>query len=90
MISEIANYSQTMDVLSRMLPIHLESGNKFWSFLNLEVDKKDLEIHEFAKAGSFNQRFVRTILQFEVFVQLVDSPHNRQTVIGWLQKALIR
>ena len=45
------SYENTIDVLSAMIPFHLESGNKFWSFLNLEVDKKDLEIHEFAQTS---------------------------------------
>lgn len=45
------NYEDTMDVLSKMSPYHLEAGNKYWSFLNLEVDKKDLEIYEFAQTS---------------------------------------
>lgn len=44
------SYENTIDVLSEMIPLHSESGNKFWSFLNLEVNKKDLEIHEFTQA----------------------------------------
>lgn len=43
------NYEKTMEVLSKMTPIHMEAGNKYWSFVNLEVDKKDLEIYEFAQ-----------------------------------------
>lgn len=45
------SYEDTMDVLSVLIPFHVESGNKFWSFLNLEVDKKYLEIHEFAQTS---------------------------------------
>lgn len=45
------DFSETMIVLSSLLPHHLESGNKFWSFLNLEVNKKNLEIYEFVKAS---------------------------------------
>lgn len=45
------DYSETINVLSSLLPHHIESGNKFWSFLNLEVNKKDLEIYEFVKAS---------------------------------------
>jgi len=45
------NYEDTIDVLSKMIPYHLEAGNKYWSFLNLEVDKKDLEIYEFAQTS---------------------------------------
>lgn len=45
------SYDPTIDVLSKMLPLHLESGNKYWSFLNLEVDKKDLEIYEFCQTS---------------------------------------
>ncbi|MBR9916836.1 hypothetical protein GYB29_03905 [bacterium] len=45
------NYEGTMEVLTEMIPYHLESGNKYWSFLNLEVDKKDLEIYEFAQTS---------------------------------------
>ncbi len=45
------DYSETINVLSSLIPHHLESGNKFWSFLNLEVNKKDLEIYEFVKAS---------------------------------------
>ena len=45
------NFSETMDVLSTLIPVHLEAGNKFWSFLNLEVNKKDLELYEFVKAS---------------------------------------
>jgi hypothetical protein len=45
------SYENTIDVLSKLIPLHLESGNKYWSFLNLEVDKKDLEIYEFCQTS---------------------------------------
>jgi hypothetical protein len=45
------SYDHTIDVLSKLIPLHLESGNKYWSFLNLEVDKKDLEIYEFCQTS---------------------------------------
>ncbi|MCF4100062.1 hypothetical protein L1I30_00140 [Gillisia sp. M10.2A] len=45
------NYQDTITVLAKLIPVHLESGNKYWSFLNLEIDKKDLEIYEFAKTS---------------------------------------
>jgi hypothetical protein len=45
------NYESTIDVLLKMIPFHLESGNKYWSFLNLEVNKKGLEIYEFAQTS---------------------------------------
>jgi len=45
------SYDLTIDVLSKMIPLHLESGNKYWSFLNLEVDKRDLEIYEFSQTS---------------------------------------
>lgn len=45
------SYDLTIDVLSKLIPLHLESGNKYWSFLNLEVDKKDLEIYEFCQTS---------------------------------------
>lgn len=45
------NHTETIYILSKLSPFHVESGNKFWSFLNLEVDKKDLEIYEFVKAS---------------------------------------
>ncbi|HEX8575043.1 MAG TPA: hypothetical protein VF677_01995 [Flavobacterium sp.] len=34
-----------------MTSIHLEAGNKYWSFLNLEVDKKELDIYEFCQTS---------------------------------------
>ena len=49
--SKKINHLETIDVISRLIPYHLEAGNKFWSFLNLEVNKKDLEIYEFVKAS---------------------------------------
>lgn len=45
------SYEDTINVLSTLIPFHLESGNKFWSFLNLEVDKNHLELHEFAQSS---------------------------------------
>lgn len=45
------SYDSTIDILSKMLPLHLESGNKYWSFLNLEVDKSNLEIYEFCQTS---------------------------------------
>ncbi|PKP30511.1 MAG: hypothetical protein CVT99_12645 [Bacteroidetes bacterium HGW-Bacteroidetes-16] len=45
------NHLVTMNVLSTLIPIHLEAGNKFWTFLNLEINKKDLELYEFVKAS---------------------------------------
>lgn len=45
------SYDSTINVLSKMLPLHLESGNKYWSFLNLEVDKSNLEIYEFCQTS---------------------------------------
>jgi len=45
------SYDHTINVLSEMIPLHLESGNKYWSFLNLEVNKKDLEIYEFCQTS---------------------------------------
>lgn len=45
------SYEHTMYVLSKMMPYHLESGNKYWSFLNLEVDKSELELYEFAQTS---------------------------------------
>ncbi|BAX82442.1 hypothetical protein ALGA_4151 [Labilibaculum antarcticum] len=49
--AKVKNYESTTDVLSKMIPFHLESGNKYWSFLNLEVNKKGLEIYEFAQTS---------------------------------------
>ena len=49
--AKTTSYEDTLDTFSELIPFHLESGNKFWGFLNLEVDKKDLEIHEFAQTS---------------------------------------
>jgi hypothetical protein len=49
--AKMRDHESTMIVLSEMIPFHLESGNKYWSFLNLEVDKTDLEIYEFAQTS---------------------------------------
>jgi hypothetical protein len=38
---------ETAKVLATMMSYHIEAGNKFWSFLNLEVEKSSLEIEEF-------------------------------------------
>jgi hypothetical protein len=45
------NCEKTIDILAKMTPLHLEAGNKYWSFLNLEVNKKDLDIYEFAQTS---------------------------------------
>jgi hypothetical protein len=39
------------DSLKILIPDTIEAGNKFWSFLNLEKDKSELEIYEFVKAS---------------------------------------
>jgi hypothetical protein len=41
----------TIDLLVKLMPFHVESGNRFWSFLNLEVSKSDLEIEEFVQTS---------------------------------------
>jgi hypothetical protein len=43
--------NMTIQVLSELMPYHVESGNKFWSFVNLEVPKSDLEIEEFVQTS---------------------------------------
>ncbi len=45
------DYEQTINILAKMTPLHLEAGNKYWSFLKLEVNKKDLDIYEFAQTS---------------------------------------
>jgi hypothetical protein len=45
------DYEQTINILAKMIPLHLEAGNKYWSFLKLEVNKKDLDIYEFAQTS---------------------------------------
>lgn len=45
------DYEQTINILAKMTPLHLEAGNKYWSFLNLEVNKKDLDTYEFAQTS---------------------------------------
>lgn len=42
------NNQDTMNIISSMMSFHEEYANKFWSLVNLELGKKDLEIHEFA------------------------------------------
>jgi hypothetical protein len=50
-VAKEKDYEFTMEVLSRMTLEHLEAGNKYWSFLNLEVSKKDLDVYEFAQTS---------------------------------------
>ena len=45
------NHDKTIRVLADLMPYHTESGNKFWSFINLEVSKADLELEEFAQTS---------------------------------------
>jgi len=40
---------RVIQVLSDLMPYHVEAGNKFWSFINLEVPKVDLELYEFVQ-----------------------------------------
>jgi hypothetical protein len=43
------NKQITIEILASLSPMHIEAVNKFWSFLNLEIDKKELELDEFAQ-----------------------------------------
>lgn len=43
--------NRTIQILSELMPYHVESGNKFWSILNLEVPKSDLELEEFVQTS---------------------------------------
>lgn len=45
------NKTETIKVLADLMKLHIESGNKFWSFLNLEVPKLDLELEEFVQTS---------------------------------------
>ena len=45
------NELETINILTNMMESHLEAGNKFWSFLNLELDKSTLEIEEFTQTS---------------------------------------
>lgn len=45
------NKKRTIEILAGLSPMHIEAGNKFWSFLNLEVDKGELELEEFAQTS---------------------------------------
>lgn len=45
------NKDRTIEILASLSPKHIEAGNKFWSFLNLEVDKKELELEEFTQTS---------------------------------------
>ena len=69
--SKKKKHLETIDVLSRLIPYHLEAGNKFWSFLNLEVDKKDLEIYEFVKASMDDISNIIEGISKSVFVENV-------------------
>jgi hypothetical protein len=69
--SKKKNHLETIDVLSRLIPYHLEAGNKFWSFLNLEVNKKDLEIYEFVKASMDDISNIIEGISKSVFVENV-------------------
>jgi hypothetical protein len=50
-MAKTRNYENTIDATSKMIPLHLESGNKYWSVLNLEIDKSNLELYEFAQTS---------------------------------------
>lgn len=45
------NKTRTIEILAGLSPMHIEAGNKFWSFLKLEVDKRELELEEFAQTS---------------------------------------
>jgi hypothetical protein len=49
--SKLKNHTETIRVLAELMPLHLESGNKFWSFVNLEVPKSNLELDEFVQTS---------------------------------------
>ena len=42
------SHQDTIELISSMMPFHEQYANKFWSLINLELDKSDLETHEFA------------------------------------------
>lgn len=69
--SKKKNHTETIDVLSELIPYHLEAGNKFWSFLNLEINKKDLEIYEFVKASMDDISNIIEGISKSVFVENV-------------------
>lgn len=43
--------NETIKLMSEMMQFHLETGNKFWSFINLEVSKSELELDEFVQTS---------------------------------------
>lgn len=49
--AKLVNSEKTIQVLTELMPLHVEAGNKFWSFINLEVPKTDLELEEFVQTS---------------------------------------
>ena len=49
--AKLINKEKTIQVLTELMPLHVEAGNKFWSFINLEVPKTDLELEEFVQTS---------------------------------------
>lgn len=45
--AKLINEHDSLVILAKIMPLHIDGGNKFWSFLNLEVPKLKLELEEF-------------------------------------------
>lgn len=42
---------KTIQIITKLMPLHVEAGNKFWSIINLDVSKADLELEEFVQTS---------------------------------------
>lgn len=82
------------DAIKQLIPDIIESGNRFWTFLNLEKDKALLELHEFAKESFDNlddviEGLMRSALIENVIVNRIMRKKNFNIQILKSQKLAI-
>jgi hypothetical protein len=65
--SKATNHNATIDALSELMEFHLETGNKFWSILKLEVPKDKLLLPEFVQTSMNDiSNLIRSIIEISI------------------------
>ena len=66
------NRSLLFENLKLLMPDLIETGNKYWTFLNLENDKSNLEIYEFVKESLDDiSNLIEGLLKFSFIEQVI-------------------
>jgi hypothetical protein len=80
--AKIKDSFSVFSAINNLLPLQIDAGNKFWSFLKLELDKSNLEFEEFVQTSMKDiSDLVEGLMKVLLYESLAIDRINRNKTI---------